>query len=251
MMSLLRSMLSLRRLGVLVGVAAACLLIWFFGEALLGPVLAGVGARLLAIVLVISIWLAIEGITFWRRRRINARMLDSLKSDQAASPGGMNTAEQAEMQEQLDKAFELLRSEKIGRGLGQDFLYALPFYLLIGPQSAGKSSLVARSGLLMPIEDRLGTGGLRVQVSGRETRWWFAEEGLLITTAGGDDPQPEAQEAGAASWNGLLAFWLVAAFFGTWYVVMTWQLLTTISHQPIDPGDDADGNRPRLQHAPT
>ena len=50
---------------------------------------------------------------------------------------------------------------------------------------------------------------------------------------------------------GELAFWLVAAFFGTWYVVMTWQLLTTISHQPIDPGDDADGNRPRLQHAPT
>jgi hypothetical protein len=27
--------------------------------------------------------------------------------------------------------------------------------------------------------------------------------------------------------------------------VMTWQLLTTISHQLIDLGEDADGNRPR------
>lgn len=206
MMSLMRLMLSLRRLGVIVGIAAACLLIWFFGEQLLGAVLAGVGARLLAIAAVISIWLAIEGISFWRRRRNNARMLDSLKRDQAAFPNGTNLAEQTEMQEQFDRTFELLRSEKIGGGLGQDFLYALPFYLLIGPQSAGKSSLVARSGLPMPIEDRLGAGGLSMQVSGRRTRWWFAEDGLLITTAGTDDQQSEAQEAGAATWNGLLAF---------------------------------------------
>ncbi|MGO1077489.1 type VI secretion system membrane subunit TssM [Inquilinus sp. CA228] len=202
----MRSMLSMRRLGVLVGIVAACLLIWFFGAQLLGAVLAGVGARLLAIAAVISIWLAIEAISFWRRRRNNARMLDSLKRDQAASPDGTNLAEQTEMQEQFDRTFELLRSEKIGGGLAQDFLYALPFYLLIGPQSAGKSSLVARSGLRMPIEDRLGTGGLNMQVSGRRTRWWFAEDGLLITTAGSDDQQSEAQEAGAATWNGLLAF---------------------------------------------
>ena len=58
-------------------------------------------------------------------------------------------------------------------------------------------------------------------------------------------------KTGVFAWNGLLAFWLVAAFFGTWYLVMSWQLLTTISTQPLAGGDDADGNLARLQHTPT
>lgn len=41
---------------------------------------------------------------------------------------------------------------------------------------------------------------------------------------------------GVFAWNGLLAFWLVAVFFGVWFFVMTWQLLATIS--PGQPGRD-------------
>jgi hypothetical protein len=33
---------------------------------------------------------------------------------------------------------------------------------------------------------------------------------------------------GVFAWNGLLAFWLAATFFGVWYLIMTWQLLATI-----------------------
>jgi hypothetical protein len=34
---------------------------------------------------------------------------------------------------------------------------------------------------------------------------------------------------GVFAWNGLLAFWLVAAFFGVWFLVMTWQLWVSIA----------------------
>ncbi|WP_207558621.1 hypothetical protein [Mycobacteroides abscessus] len=34
---------------------------------------------------------------------------------------------------------------------------------------------------------------------------------------------------GVFAWNGLLAFWLVAVFFGVWFLVMTWQLLATVT----------------------
>lgn len=34
---------------------------------------------------------------------------------------------------------------------------------------------------------------------------------------------------GVFAWNGLLAFWLVAVFFGVWFLVMSWQLWTTTS----------------------
>jgi hypothetical protein len=32
---------------------------------------------------------------------------------------------------------------------------------------------------------------------------------------------------GVFAWNGLLAFWLVAVFFGIWFLVMAWQLWIT------------------------
>lgn len=48
---------------------------------------------------------------------------------------------------------------------------------------------------------------------------------------------------GVFAWNGLLAFWLVAVFFGIWFLVLTWQLLVTIPSEttpeplaPRDPG---------------
>lgn len=37
---------------------------------------------------------------------------------------------------------------------------------------------------------------------------------------------------GVFAWNGLLAFWLAAGFFGVWYLIMTWQLLATIGTVP-------------------
>lgn len=36
---------------------------------------------------------------------------------------------------------------------------------------------------------------------------------------------------GVFAWNGLLAFWIAAAFFGVWYLLMTWQLLITIDSE--------------------
>jgi hypothetical protein len=34
---------------------------------------------------------------------------------------------------------------------------------------------------------------------------------------------------GVFAWNGLLAFWLVAVFFGVWFLIMSWQLWITAS----------------------
>lgn len=201
MRALLRTILSWRRIGVLIGVAAACLLVWFFGGWLFGAAFADAGPRLLVVAAIIALWLTIEAVTFRRRHRANARMLDSLQRDPAASldeDGG----DLAEMKEQIDRTFALLRSEKIGHGLREDFLYALPYYLLIGPPLAGKASLVTRSGLPMAVEKQAAGSGLPMRVGGHRMRWWFAEDGLLITTRGGEAGDDRA----AASWQGLLGF---------------------------------------------
>jgi hypothetical protein len=45
---------------------------------------------------------------------------------------------------------------------------------------------------------------------------------------------------GVFAWNGLLAFWLVAVFFGAWFLVMTWQLIATIGTLGAEFADSAD-----------
>lgn len=47
---------------------------------------------------------------------------------------------------------------------------------------------------------------------------------------------------GVFAWNGLLAFWLVAVFFGLWFLVLTWQLLVTIPSM----ADEKDGTAEQL-----
>lgn len=44
---------------------------------------------------------------------------------------------------------------------------------------------------------------------------------------------------GVFAWNGLLAFWLVAVFFGVWFLVMSWQLWSSVAY----PADDAEHRR--------
>lgn len=44
---------------------------------------------------------------------------------------------------------------------------------------------------------------------------------------------------GVFAWNGLLAFWLVAVFFGAWFLVMTWQLWVSIGSSEQNPATSA------------
>ena len=44
---------------------------------------------------------------------------------------------------------------------------------------------------------------------------------------------------GVFAWNGLLAFWLVAVFFGVWFLVMSWQLWVTTSSDETRTAEDA------------
>ena len=34
---------------------------------------------------------------------------------------------------------------------------------------------------------------------------------------------------GVFAWNGLLAFWMVAVFFGLWFLIMAWQLWVSVT----------------------
>ena len=84
------------------------------------------------------------------------------------------------LKEKMEDALRTLRDSKSGGAA----LYDLPWYLIIGPPGAGKTTALVNSGLQLSARRRrrpkavAGIGGTRY------CDWWFTDQALLIDTAG-------------------------------------------------------------------
>lgn len=87
----------------------------------------------------------------------------------------------------------------------RDFLYDLPWYIVIGPPGAGKTTALVNSGLRFPLagSDKAqpvsGVGGTRY------CDWWFTDDAVIIDTAGRYTTQDSDNDADKKSWLAFLA----------------------------------------------
>src|SRR5690606_12015828 len=107
----------------------------------------------------------------------------------------------AALKEGMKDALATLRQSKGGSG---DYLYDLPWYLIIGPPGAGKTTALINSGLKFP----LARGGTPQAVAGvggtRYCDWWFTEDAVLIDTAGRYTTQDSDAKGDRESWLAFL-----------------------------------------------
>ncbi|MCH8034106.1 MAG: type VI secretion system membrane subunit TssM [Bacteroidetes bacterium] len=90
-------------------------------------------------------------------------------------------AEIEQFKKQLDAAITALKNSKLGRGkLGRSALYKLPWYMIIGPPAAGKTTAIQNSGLEFPF----GKDGIRGVGGTRNCDWFFSTKGVFLDTAG-------------------------------------------------------------------
>jgi len=98
------------------------------------------------------------------------------------------------MQAEFSKAVEALKTSKLSRGR-KDALAILPWYLIVGPPGAGKSTALRNSGLKFPYLSAKGGGGVRGVGGTRNCDWWLTNEAVLLDTAGrylsSEDDRPE------------------------------------------------------------
>ncbi|MEZ4371007.1 MAG: type VI secretion system membrane subunit TssM [Polyangiaceae bacterium] len=141
----------------------------------------------------------VAGILLYRRWRAGAaaraleREIMKQTEQQAAMSAPDRRAEIIELKAQVERGIQALKQSKLG-DRGQNALYTLPWFMIVGPPGAGKTTAIRHSGLNFPLLD--ATGGAVKGVGGtRNCDWWFTNEAILLDTAGRyatqDDDQPE------------------------------------------------------------
>jgi type VI secretion system protein ImpL len=101
---------------------------------------------------------------------------------QAANARPDRRAEINELYAQFKKGLNALKTSRLGAGSGASALYALPWYMIVGPPGAGKTTAIRHSGLDFPLPD--AAGALRGVGGTRNCDWWFTNEAILLDTAG-------------------------------------------------------------------
>jgi len=181
-----------------VGVAILALLVWFFGPLL--PLLEGWVARLVVILCLLAIWAATNvALDFNRRRR--EKRLESGVTEKAGDDEGNRTGEEAAaLRDRMSTALSLLKKARGTRG----YLYEQPWYVIIGPPGAGKTTALLNSGLKFPLAAEMGQGAVAGVGGTRLCDWWFTENAVLIDTAGRYTTQDSNAAVDRAGWDAFL-----------------------------------------------
>ena len=181
------------------------LLVWFVGPLLAvddykfweSPI-----SRLLTISVFFLLWGLAMVFASWRagvRKKANEESEDGqerLRRDEQIDE------EQRELKARFKDALKTLKTSSLYRGRSERWRSDLPWYLLIGPQGSGKTSLLDFSGLEFPI-NKIERKLTRDTLGTRHCDWYFADHGVLIDTAGRYLTQPDTEVDGKA-WSTLL-----------------------------------------------
>lgn len=181
----------LRVLLLLLCVICIVAAVWFGGPLTGVLVLGTVWLRVTVISVLLGIIALIMIIRFVRRRRAARALEDALIPDVPQGDGKV-------LSERMNEAMSKLK--KAG---GSTYLYDLPWYVIIGPPGAGKTTALANSGIEFPLAGDAASG-LEGFGGTRYCDWWFAEDAVLIDTAGRYTTQDSNAIADEASWQSFL-----------------------------------------------
>ena len=150
-----------------------------------------------------AIWFFFLGLMlfiFLRRRRKEKAMTEAIAEQVDTGQDDVTSAEMTELRGKLKTAMAELRKSKNGR----KHLNELPWYVMIGPPGAGKTTAIVNSGLKFPLADTMGKTAIGGVGGTRNCDWWFTNNAVLIDTAGRYTTQESDAETDNAGWLGFL-----------------------------------------------
>jgi len=192
------------------------LAVWFGGEYIrIGDSKEPLSAitRLIIIMVFVLLWGANNMRTQLQKSKQNEKMLDDIADDAATDQKNNdksmanNSASKDEeklLYGRFKEATDALKAHQFG-GKKKRTIYELPWYLMIGPPGAGKTTVLANSGLQFPLKEKFGLQGVGGVGGTRNCDWWFTDDAVLIDTAGRYTTQDSHAETDRGAWLNFLA----------------------------------------------
>ena len=170
---------------------------------LAGPMIAFGSYRPLESVIVrdIVILLLVTGVASFAGFKFLKRKTASKALAEGVTQEDRKDSDEVVLKQKLKDALATLKAASGGK---KDYLYDLPWYLLIGPPGSGKTTALVNSGLRFPLS-RGATPAAIAGVGGtRYCDWWFTEDAVLIDTAGRYTTQDSDVKLDKQSWLAFL-----------------------------------------------
>ncbi len=162
----------------------------------------------ISIAVIFTIWAIIYLVKYLKARKKNKELLEDIAEDEPeVDPVQMQVDDElGVLQGRLGEALTELQGSKFKTHNGDSkYLYQLPWYVIIGPPGSGKTTLLKNSNLDSPLSDKFGREAISGVGGTRNCDWWFAEEAVLLDTAGRYTTQDSNKEVDQKAWLGFLS----------------------------------------------
>ncbi|KGT95222.1 type VI secretion system protein ImpL [Erwinia typographi] len=215
MLNILFAIMTNRLMWGFIGITALSFIIW-----VIGPVFSIVDSRplepeanrMISIALLYAAWGLSNLVPRLYNSWLNRKLMGSLKTtpdEDGATENKRLTNEDRVLSERFTEAAEMLKKAHFSRAgnnrwtqrFSRQYLYQLPWYVIIGAPGAGKTTALVNSGLQFPLADRFGKAALRGIGGTRNCDWWFTNEAVLLDTAGRYTTQESEQQQDASEWG--------------------------------------------------
>ncbi|TGQ66163.1 type VI secretion system membrane subunit TssM [Mesorhizobium sp. M00.F.Ca.ET.186.01.1.1] len=188
----------LLRLSSVIALAGFSAAVWFAGPLIrfadtrpLGPT----WLRATIVGVIVAAVALFYGLRFWRTRKAQKAL------ETAVARSDDRDDDSQVLEARMTEAIAALKRSSGKR----NFLYDIPWYIIIGPPGAGKTTALVNSGLNFP----LAGSGAAQPVAGvggtRSCDWWFTDEAVLIDTAGRYTTQDSNAQSDQKSWLAFLS----------------------------------------------
>ncbi|WP_369790244.1 type VI secretion system membrane subunit TssM [Rouxiella sp. WC2420] len=222
MLRTLLAMITSRLLWGFVGITAICVMVWTIGP------LVSIGDyrplesefnRFATVLVLYLLWLCFRLVPrvwrSWQNRRLVRKLEADNRPQEEAAPVEDNP-EQRLLTERFNEATQLLKKARFVNPksrkwpawmqyFSRQYLYQLPWYIIIGAPGAGKTTALVNSGLHFPLAEKFGKAALRGVGGTRNCDWWFTDEAILIDTAGRYTTQESQHEQDAGEWRSFMS----------------------------------------------
>lgn len=204
-----KNLLRNRAVLVALGLVLLALIIWlagpYFAFGSVKPFESVVG-RLVTILVLVTLYAVLVLVRQLRNAQANQRLAEAVARQDSPAGGGQEgedaraaSEEAAHLSKRFNEALAALKTRRNGAGL-----YDLPWYMIIGPPGAGKTTVLVNSGLNFPLAQKFGKEALRGVGGTRSCDWWFTDQAVLLDTAGRYTTQDSNSGADAAGWTAFL-----------------------------------------------